>query len=92
MQPNPTAETSGPRVPSLRSCIALQYRLPEVNHRFGRLAVFDPGSEEGDRASADHGPPSSSSALRRSRASRCISSTMWSPPANVASASRIWEM
>jgi hypothetical protein len=28
MQPNPTAETSGPRVPSLRFCIALQYRLP----------------------------------------------------------------
>ena len=28
MQPSPTAETSGPPVPSLRFCIALQYRFP----------------------------------------------------------------
>ena len=33
MQPSPTAETSGPPAPSLRSCIALQYRFPEANHR-----------------------------------------------------------
>ena len=51
----------------------------------------DPDRPE-NRASADHRPSSCSSALRRSRASRCISSTMWSPRASVSSASRIWEM
>ena len=35
MQPSPTSETSGPRVPSLRFCIALQYRLRRANHRTG---------------------------------------------------------
>lgn len=47
MQPNPTAETSGPRVPSLRFCIALQYRLPRANHRTcaarDRLRAFGTG-------------------------------------------------
>ena len=33
MQPSPIAETSGPRIPSLRFCIALQYRLPRASHR-----------------------------------------------------------
>ena len=43
-------------------------------------------------SSADHRPSSCSSASRRSPASRRIPSTMWSPRASVASASRIWEM
>jgi hypothetical protein len=38
MQPSPIAETSGPMFPSLRFCIALQYRFPEAND--------DPGADE----------------------------------------------
>jgi hypothetical protein len=41
---------------------------------------------------SDQRPFSRSSASRRSRASRLIPSTMWSPRASVSPASRIWEM
>ena len=41
MQPSPTAETSGPRVPSLRFCIALQYRSSRADHRT-RVAPLAP--------------------------------------------------